>query len=158
MAVIGRFLLLLLIGCLPVATGQLRSPVKWTFTIVQNGKEADLIFTAVIKTNYHVYSQDINPDVGPIPTSFTFEPSKDYELIGKVTEGKATEVFDPNFGVTLKYFSDTAVFKQKVKLTGTSPFTVKGIVTFMVCDDKRCYPPEDMGFSFLLNEASSQAK
>jgi hypothetical protein len=153
-----RIFLLLLLGCLPVATAQIPSPVKWTFTVIPDGKEAELVFTAVIKTNYHVYSQDISPDAGPIPTSFTFEPSKQFELSGKVAEGKATEYFDPNFGVNLKYFSDTAVFRQKIKLIDTNPFAIKGVVTFMVCDDKRCYPPEDVAFNFAMNESLNQSK
>ena len=86
-------------------------PVKWTFTVRQTGNgEAELVLTAKMENGYHVYSQDINPDVGPIPTSFVFNPGKTYSLDGKVTEGKAVEIYDPNFEAKLKYFSGEAVF------------------------------------------------
>src|SRR5436190_17671093 len=130
----SRILPFLLLGSVGSAMAQLPSPVKWTFTVQQENGETELVFKATIKEGFHVYSQDISPDAGPIPTSFTFEPAKTYELSGKVTEGKAIEVFDQNFGVNLKYFSGETVFRQKVKVKGTAPVVITGIVTFMVCD------------------------
>ena len=136
----------------PVVDAQILKPVKWSFAVKQsNNKGAELILTAKIQQGFHVYSQDINPDVGPIPTSFTFNPDKKYSLEGKVSEGKPTEVFDENFGVRLKYFSDEVVFVQKIKLNSKEPFNIIGIVTFMVCDDKKCLPPEDIEYTFVLN-------
>ena len=132
-------------------TPQVR-PVKWTFTVRQTGNgEAELVFTAKMESGYHVYSQDINPDVGPIPTTFVFNPGKTYSLDGKVTEGIATEVYDPNFEAKLKYFSGDAVFVQKIKTNEKTPFEINGTVTYMVCDEHRCYPPEDLEFKFTIN-------
>jgi thiol:disulfide interchange protein len=127
-------------------------PVKWFFTVKQVATdEAELVFTAKINEGYHVYSQDINPDVGPIPTTFVFNPDKTYALSGKVSEGKATEIYDPNFEAKLKYFSGDAVFVQRIKTSGKNPFEVSGTVTYMVCDEHRCYPPEDLPFKFSVN-------
>ena len=127
-------------------------PVKWTFTVRQTGNgEAELVLTAKMESGYHVYSQDINPDVGPIPTSFVFNPGKTYSLDGKVTEGKAIEIYDPNFEAKLKYFSGEAVFVQKIKTNQKTPFEISGTVTYMVCDENRCYPPEDLAFIFTVN-------
>jgi hypothetical protein len=133
---------------------QAPKPVKWNFTVKKiSDKEAELVFTADIGKGYHVYSQDLNPDAGPIPTTFVFTPDKNYAVDGKVTESKSIEIFDANFGVNLKYFTGIATFVQKIKLNGTKPFKVSGTVTFMVCDDTRCYPPEDVTFSFDVNAA-----
>ena len=137
---------------MPGANAQTEKPVKWAFTVTQvNSSEAELVFKAKIEKGFHVYSQDINPDVGPIPTTFTFQPGSEYSLAGKVTEGEPIEIYDPNFEVKLKYFSGEAVFVQKVKINGNKPFQVNGTVTFMVCDDRRCFPPEDLGFTFTVN-------
>ena len=153
-----KLLLVLLITLLGHAGAQIPSPVKWSYEVKQEGNVATLQFKAFIKTTYHVYSQNNDPDAGPIPTSFTFQPGKEFELDGKVLEGKSIEIFDPNFGVKLRYFSDEAVFTQQIKVKENKPFTVSGVVTFMVCDDTRCYPPEDVSFSFALNETTGQAK
>ena len=132
-------------------------PVKWFFSVKQvNANEAELVFTAKISDGYHVYSQDINPDVGPIPTTFVFNPDKSYSLDGKVSEGKSVEIYDPNFEAKLKYFSGDAVFVQKIKTNGKKPFEVSGTVTYMVCDEHRCFPPEDLAFKFNVNASSSE--
>ena len=144
-------LLFLFLGLFSVVLAQQPSPVKWTFAVKQSGSETELLLTATIKSGFHVYSQYIDPEAGPIPTTFTFTPGKEFDLVGKVTEGKATEYFDENFGVKLKYFSDVAVFSQKILVKEKSSFTISGVATFMVCDDKRCFPPEDMPFSFTVN-------
>lgn len=137
---------------------QIINPVKWSFSVSQkNSTEATLILKAKIDKGFHVYSQDVNPDVGPIPTSFTFNPDKNYTLSGKTGEGKPFEEFDPNFGIPLKYFSDEATFTQKIKLNTDKKFDITGIATYMVCDDKRCFPPEDLEFSITVN-ASVPAK
>lgn len=91
---------------------QLVDPVKWSYRVEQKGQEATLIFKATVDKGWHVYSQFI-PDGGPIPTLFTFTPDKNYTLVGKVTEPKGEEIFDPNFEIKLKFFENTAEFKQK---------------------------------------------
>jgi thiol:disulfide interchange protein DsbD len=77
-------------------------------------------------------------------------------LVGGVTESESIEEFDPNFDMILKYFSDEAEFRQKVKLLTDGPVIVKGSVNFMSCDDKRCLPPEDVEFEFPYKGASTQ--
>ena len=95
---------------------------------------------ATIEKGWHLYSQYI-ADGGPIKTSFTFANSDEYELIGKVTEGKATEYYDKNFEMQLAYFSNEATFRQKVKLKTNKALKIYGGVEFMVCDDEKCLPP-----------------
>ena len=92
--------------------GQILKPVKWSFSTKQiSPAEVQLVLTATIDPTWHLYSQDIPPD-GPVPTSFTFEKSADYKLIGKVKEPKAKEEFDKNFDMVVKYFADKAVFTR----------------------------------------------
>ncbi len=129
---------------------QILDPVKWTFKVEQTKPdEATLLLIAKADPGWHVYSQDI-PAGGPIPTSFKFEKSPAYELIGKVTEPKPIEENDPNFNMVLKFFADKAVFKQKIKVHSQKDFTVKGVLEFMCCDDKQCLPPTEVEFEFLV--------
>jgi thiol:disulfide interchange protein len=134
---------------LPFTSGaQILQPVKWK-TAVEAGEPgtATLVMTASIDKGWHLYSQFI-PDGGPIKTTFTFSPSKNYELSGNVMEGKAVEYYDKNFEMDLKYFSNQAVFRQKVKLKTTGSFKIEGTVEFMVCDDEKCLPPDQVDFVF----------
>lgn len=134
--------------------GQLVDPVKWSYRVEQKGQEATLIFKATVDKGWHVYSQLI-PDGGPIPTTFTFTTDNNYVLVGKVTEPKGEEVFDSNFDMKLKYFENTAEFKQKIKLTSNKAFKIKGVVESMACNDKNCTPPNPVDFEFsIAGEAS----
>ena len=134
--------------------GQLVDPVKWSYRVEQKGQEATLIFKATVDKGWHVYSQFI-PDGGPIPTTFTFTPDNNFTLAGKVTEPKGEEVFDSNFDMKLKYFENTAEFKQKIKLTSNKAFKIKGVVESMACNDRNCTPPNPVDFEFsIVGEAS----
>lgn len=136
---------------------QVLTPVRWSFSTKQlKPDEVQLIFKATIDKSWHLYSQNIKPD-GPVPTSFTFEKSKKYELAGKVIEPKAIEENDPNFGMVLKYFANEAVFTQKIKVLSTTDFKIKGFVEFMCCDDKQCLPPNEVDFSFSIKGNPSAA-
>jgi len=135
--------------------GQILTPVKWSFTTEKTAEnEVDLVFTAKIDKGWHLYSQFI-AEGGPIPTSFSFTQTKDFKKISKVKEGKPQEFMDPNFEMLLKFFSDKAVFRQKIKQLSSKPFTIKGSLEFMVCDDSRCLPPETVDFEFKLDGASA---
>jgi len=129
---------------------QIENPVKWEFSSenVSPG-EAELIITAKIDTGWHLYSLFIAEN-GPVPTSFSFTPSPDYTTEGTVEErSKATNAFDKAFGMDVAYFSQKAVFVQKIKHIKTTA-VINGSVTFMSCDDDQCTPPEEQEFSITV--------
>jgi len=129
---------------------QILDPVKWFFKTEQlTPGEATLVITAKAEKKWHIYSQDI-PDGGPIPTTFIFVKSGSYEKVGKVTEGKPIIDNDPLFGMTLKYYAEKAVFKQKIRVLSKKDFVIKGSLNFMCCDDKQCLPPNDVEFEFTV--------
>lgn len=135
---------------------QVLEPVSWKSSTEKiSDTEYNLIFTAKIEPKWHLYSQDI--PMTPPATTFTFTENKDVELIGKVTESKSVEEYDPNFDVKLKYFSDKAIFTQKVKLLKETA-VVKVSVDFMSCDDSKCIPPTEEEFTFKLGEAKDAVK
>ncbi len=136
-----------------IATGhtnaQVFNPVKWTYESKSMGDNVfELRFIASIEPHWHLYSQHIDPN-GPVPTSFAFKESPDYKLLGETSEPEGTVVDDPVFGMRLKYFSNKAVFVQKVKLL-TDKANIKGELEYMTCDDEKCLPPELVEFSFKL--------
>ena len=128
------------------ATAQIEEPVKWSFSSVNLGdNKVEIRMVADIQPGWHVYSQFIE-EGGPIPTSFTFTPSKDYTLIGKVSESpKAISSFDTNFKMKIAWHEKQVVFKQLIKVNYAG--SIKGTVEFMVCNDQKCLPPEELEFS-----------
>src|SRR5690606_15799568 len=88
---------------------QIHEPVKWNFSSKNiKGNDVELILTAVIEKGWHLYSQNLPSDEGPIATSFNFNKNSDFELIGNVVEPKPKTDYDPNFDMEIPYF-DTKV-------------------------------------------------
>jgi len=146
-------LLFLSAGIISVSA-QILKPVKWSFdTKKVNDVEYELLLKTEIDQGWHVYAIDI-PDGGPIPTSFTFNPSDDFELVGPLVTPQAIEKYDNAFEMDLRYYDDGAVFRQKIRMLTDKPFEVTGELEFMACDDSRCLPPEYVEFAFSLPGAS----
>lgn len=158
-SIVGKRLILLIAAVLlnTVLFAQILEPVKWSFeSKMISDNEAELIFKATIDEHWHLYSQDI--PMSPPATTFTFDTVPGYERIGEVTESEYIEEYDPNFEMTLKYFSDEAIFKQKIKLLSKDPVTVTGSLEFMCCDDTKCLPPSDVEFEFTFNTTAAVQK
>jgi thiol:disulfide interchange protein len=144
--------LLSLILAFSISTfAQIVTPVKWKFSskkIADN--EFQLIFTANIDKGWHVYSQFLESDNGPVATSFTFEKNNSYKLNGKTTESKSKKEYDASFEMNVNYFDTKADFFQKVVLLKEGKQTIKGSLQYMCCEEGRCLPPTDVEFSFEL--------
>lgn len=128
------------------ASAQLLNPVKWSYAAKRIGKdEAMVLIKATIEPGWHLYSHEM-ADGGPVKTTFTFKSSPAYSLVGKTIEPKPVTKFEKTFNMTVKYFENSAVFQQKIKLKAKQAI-VKGNVEFMVCDDEKCLPPDVVEFS-----------
>ncbi len=134
--------------------GQIHNPVSWKFTNEKvASKEYILTFTANIEGDWHMYGLDL-PEGGPIATSFTFEPSDSYELVGDIEVKTKPEIkFDNSFQMELQLFGKKAVFAQKIKLL-SEVVTINGFIEFMSCNDESCLPPKEEDFSIKIGGGS----
>jgi thiol:disulfide interchange protein DsbD len=132
------------------AKAQMANPVNWSYTAKKiSDKEYELHITAVLDKKWHIYAQEAGD--GPEPTTITFNPNPLVKLDGKVKEvGILEKTYDPNFKSTLKFYSNKVDFVQRVKIKSTASTLVKGTVSYMVCDDKKCLPPKEVPFSVKL--------
>jgi thiol:disulfide interchange protein DsbD len=130
---------------------QVDNPVIWNFTATKTGaKQYELHMTATVEGNWHIYAQDAGE--GPEPTSFSFIKNPLAKMNGKIKEiGKLESHYDPNFKSTLKFYNEKVDFVQKVNLKSTANTVIKGSVTYMVCNDRRCLPPKEIPFSIKLD-------
>lgn len=136
---------------------QMFDPVKWEFDYkAVSDTEFDLIFKAKMEPQWAIYSQYLDNDDGPIPTSFQYDQGGHFKLVGKCAEtGYKKEGFDPIFEMNVVKYLKNAEFTQRVKVSDLSkPLT--GYLTFMTCDDERCLPPTDVDFSFTLKAPAPQ--
>lgn len=131
------------------ASAQIEKPVTWSYAQKKiSNTEAVVYIKATIEEGWHIYSQHVKPG-GPIPTTIKIKPSKDFTKVGVVAEPKPMEKFEKVFNMNVGYFEREVVFQQKVKFK--KPGTVvSGTVEFMVCDESRCLPPDEVKFSVTI--------
>ncbi|MCR9054021.1 MAG: protein-disulfide reductase DsbD family protein [Phaeodactylibacter xiamenensis] len=133
------------------ASSGMKEPVQWSFSskLLQDSLY-EVTFTADIEAGWTIYSVHTNPDDGPLPTTFNFEDSDEYQLVGAISEsGKTKTGMDPVFKVEVtKFVESPAVFTQQlVAMDPTQPVT--GYLTYMTCNDAECIPA-DVDFAINL--------
>jgi hypothetical protein len=129
------------------AYAQIEAPVKWAYAAKRiSATEAVVFLRATIDDKWHIYSQNIK-EGGPVKTSFTFTPSKEFSLVGKTSEPAPVTKYETSFKMDVSYFENTVTFQQKIKLKGPGAVTVKGSLEYETCNDRKCLPPEDVEFS-----------
>ena len=136
-----------------VKNNDILKPVTWDIDVKKTGADYTAVWTANIDKGWTIYSQHTSDD-GPVPTSFNFDPSDQYELDGTTQEeGKRKEGYDKLFDTNvIKFVKGPVTFTQKIKSSDpTSPIT--GYLTFMTCDDARCLPPTDVDYVIFPGEA-----
>jgi thiol:disulfide interchange protein DsbD len=120
--------------------------VTWEFT----ADNEVFVAKATIADGWHLYSQHVNDEIGPMPTMFDFSKNNDLKIIGKTIEPEPFKEYDENFGGELEYFKDEVLFHQKYKTQSSTE--LKGTVTYMVCNDVMCMPPTDVEFSIKIDK------
>lgn len=121
--------------------------VKWSFTTKKVAdKTYEVLMTANINGNYHLYAQ--NAGEGPVATSFAFNRNPLVQLDGKVKEiGNMKKVYEDAFSSEVRFYEKTVSFVQVVKVRGSAKSNLAGKVEFMVCNDSECLPPATVDFS-----------
>ena len=143
--------ILLVVGVLSYLStqAQILEPVKWSYAAKKTTANIAVVFIkATIDAGWHIYSTK-QKDGGPIKTSFAFGSSTDYELIGDITEPKPIIKHEEAFKMDVHYFQHSVVFQQKIKLINRIT-TIHGTIHFMVCNDQKCLPPDDLSFDIPL--------
>lgn len=144
-----RSLIFALLSLLSTTAIITQNPVKWAFATKDAGNgQVDLIFTATIDEGWNTYSQFLESEDGPVPTSFTYEEGAHFKLVGKAKEsGEKFTKYDNVFGMNLTKFKHKAIFTQRVEVKDYAK-PISGYLTYMVCNDEMCLPPKDVDFSF----------
>ena len=137
-----RKVTVLLVLMLSVSVGsfaQILTPAKWTVELskkeIKVGDVIDVVFKAKIDKSWHVYSNDFDPDLGPILIEFDFENHPSYERIGKVKPINAHKKYDKIWQGDVSYFENTAEMRQKIKVKSL-PLHVEGTFDFQTCSDQ----------------------
>lgn len=154
MKIIKLLTVFVMMGCSTMGA-QILSPAEWQVKMskdfVSQGDDLELVFIIKLDTNWHLYGNVQNYDLGPIPTSFMFEPDSGYILLGSIRAIGIQSEYDDVFEVQVNYFENQAEFRQKIKILSENP-VIKGVCEYQVCsmvDGKCVFGMED--FEFKIN-------
>src|SRR5919199_4276162 len=129
-----------------------KDPTTWSAKVVKQPAQIGDVVTVrievTIANGWHMYSNDLDPNIGPVPTTLKFPNSDAFSLVGKATPKGVEEVYEEVWGAKVRQFKNKAVFEQKIKvLKPTGSFS--GSAEYQVCSDKDgiCLPPTETEFS-----------
>lgn len=131
-------LFIILLTCSLLTVAQIETPTTWSNSLSKSnpkvGETIELRFEATIKKGWYLYSSDFDPEIGPIVTTFSFKPSKEFKLIGGITPKNPKTKFDEIWGANIKYFTEKAVFIQKIQILSEKA-VILGDIEFQSCTD-----------------------
>ena len=150
--------LALLLTSLGAKAQIIRDAVSWSHSVEDKSPtEKVIVFSATIKGDWHLYGTEL-PSGGPTPTSLIVDKISGAQLVGKLTASKKPiEKHDPNFDMTLRFYSGQVSFRQTLRITDPKAFAFSGAIRYMVCNDEQCLPPTNWDFTIALKELGKVA-
>lgn len=129
------------------AQAQIVNPVHWSTELKMTGEShGEVVMTATIDAGWHMYSLDVDPDVGPQPLAIEWDLNG-VELSGHPVANKtAHKEYDEMFGANLSWWTDGVTVTQAFTAT-RSKFTIDGTIRYSACNNDNCIPPAKETFS-----------
>ena len=129
---------------------------EWSISVdkkdIKVGEEITVTFTSIIEKDWYMYSNDFDPNLGPIAAEFTWENHASYQPIGKPISIGAHKHYEDIWKGDVSIFKKKAIFKQKIKILADKP-VIKGAIYFQECNEISgvCMPPFDETFYVSVN-------
>src|SRR5690554_1429249 len=117
---------------------QIISPPRWDIQFSENevkvGDEVELVFKAQIPINWYIYSNDFDPDLGPLLTELILEDSIGVGRIGKLKPIEPKTKFEEIWEGDVTYFEKEGEFRQSLTVTAES-VQLAGHLFYQMCSD-----------------------
>ncbi|PRY89749.1 protein-disulfide reductase DsbD family protein [Mongoliibacter ruber] len=130
------------------AFAQIISPPKWDIQFEKKdlkvGDETKIIFNADIPKDWYIYSNDFDPDLGPMLTELNVDKSSGIEFIGELKAINPKSKYDEIWEGEVTYFEVSGAFEQKVRITKRE-ISLVGNLGYQMCTDVtgQCIPFEE---------------
>lgn len=134
------------LGTMPVSHAQWKLSSKKI-----NDCEYDLVFTVTLDKGWHTFSvlKIKGAELEVFSTQISFKPTKDYSLVGTLTETKPTPEYDPTIQKTVLLHYNKVVYTQRIKLNSGVKTKISGRYEYQVCKEA-CEKPPYETFDFDL--------
>lgn len=143
------------------ATGsqaQIVDPVHWSTELKMTGDaQGEVVMTASIDAGWHMYSLDVDPDIGPQPLAIEWTALDGVELKGHPKADKTPhKKYDEMFGANLSWWTEGVTITQAFTAT-KSKFAIEGLIRYSACNNDNCIPPAKESFSMAGNAKIASA-
>ena len=131
-------------------SAQIVDPVKWniSFELSDDNTHGALIMKASMDAGWHMYSHEVDPEVGPTPLSLSFEKLEGLKAEGGLVANRAAhKEYDEMFGANLSWWTDQVTVRQNFVVTAPK-YAIEGVIKFSACNDQNCIPPKKESFDF----------
>jgi thiol:disulfide interchange protein len=136
----------ILLGALFAAAQPSIEPVKWSQKFSKQdlkiGDEVEIIFTAPLIKDHHIYSNDFATDCPPQKAVFNYEVKTGLEIKGKPKAIGTRRYIDEIFDCEVADFEKMAEFRQKIKIT-ENIIKLGGVLDYQICNDESCLSFKD---------------
>lgn len=129
-------------------SAQMFAPVKWSVRTVMTGPDrGEVVMTAAIERGWHVYSNEVDPAIGPVPLTVSWEKLEGVRTVGPLKAGsRPVEKYDDMFGATLSWWASDVTLRQAFEVTAPA-YSIEGTLRYQVCNDENCLPPQKESIS-----------
>ncbi len=140
--------MLVLAASFSAVNAQLMNPVKWNVTTAMTGDaKGEVVMTATVEPGWHVYSYDVDPEIGPTPLELNWTSLQGVKLTGKLKADKTPhKEFDSMFEAELSWWTGTVTLKQPFEATAPD-FAIDLTLRYSACNDQNCIPPTKETFN-----------
>lgn len=140
-----------------------QTPVHWSASdagTVAPGARVTAHISAAIDAGWHVYSLTQGAG-GPIAMRITLAPNQPFALEGTPTGPAPHKEFDPNFGIHVELYEETATFTVPVVATAATPIGKDSILVrprYQACNASLCLPARTETVAVPVTVATSAKK
>ena len=117
---------------------QIISPPQWDIQFSdQNptvGQEVEVVFKATIPLNWYIYSNDFDPDLGPLLTELILEDSLGIERVDDLKAVAPKTKYEDIWEGDVTYFDKEGEFRQRFTITAET-VKVGGHLFYQMCSD-----------------------
>ncbi|MEQ8470332.1 MAG: cytochrome c biogenesis protein CcdA [Marinoscillum sp.] len=127
------------------AQAQVLEPATWEVSLdnasPEVGDEVTISLDVKIDSDWYLYSNDFDPDLGPMLAEFIFEPHAGYKLVGETLPINPKRKYDSLWEGEVSIFYKKARFTQKIEILDQD-YVIRGGYEYQVCTDVtgKCIP------------------
>lgn len=114
------------------------------------GEIVTFSYTITPQDEWHVYSLTTSED-GPMATEIQITDKGPFKIEGGFSQNKPKVVWDEGFEINVEFFEHAGTFSKSFEVSDgikAGDYTLKGDVTYQLCNETTCLPPTTKEFSF----------